>query len=934
MTHPAVKPLAIVAAACLIFLASALLILNAGSTPQSASAGDEPALTWGDIDCDGGVNTVDALKGLRDLAAFSVSQEQGCPEIGSDVGSAGDWGDWDCDEDITSIDQLQLLRHIAGLSTSQAEGCPDFGGGLLPAVTISELTIEPDWQDFGDAPDGTDTGYASGASTGSFPTQTANDGPSHPFPFTVWLGEFATMEPEPYVGMDADDGLQFLDLAACDDSSALVVINRGGITEPELDDPVYANLLADWNRDGDWSDEDGCASEWAVQNELIDLSDSGPSLDAFAIEFTGGDQVDEFWLRLVVSREPFDPTVGGEFEGETEDYFVSGGDLAGSASQPSSPVTQAGAAGNSFICKGTIVPHNSGALTTFEIEQTKASIKNKFTPRSVSLSASQPLSEDGKAAGGVSSSGLSVNQPVLTDGRLTMRVTTIIQTTEDGPDRLAGPFIITINLDGTDSKDKPFSGSLPCAFYVDHSDEAGIFIFSDGFFGGPGRAAGTGETDPKFLIMPHGKKKKLLTDGQVSNANQGKKAEYDKSSLTVFDGDGNSVDVSKLKELAGLKKIRVPTSGRGIIIATAKDDRDPPVERIVVRLTGKYVDGGTFIDYYRVFVIHEKGAKARKLVTDLNEKFALITLEEDEPFEVAYTADGQAILSVIPPSDGLAWDVETDCVVSSGGSVRGIMHGSRAFIFDYDGGGSDIYLLPDPDDLAQTSGGDPLNCPGDAINVTNWQSFSQVRIERGNRCDSKFYGTEISLEGLFNVFEVGAPPSENFPIPVSGGDDILNPNCFSVDGNGTFALVGSTPGDEDRSNLVHLGLVQCGGTCTQSSHEPTLLLEAENPGEHLINAAVSPDKTKIAFQYFDLDDDQVYVADFDPLTPALTNAAPVTSEGNNGFPTWSPDSQQLAFLSDRDGNFEIYVMNADGSDQQNITNTPDVGEFDPSWMTP
>ena len=42
--------------------------------------------------------------------------------------------------------------------------------------------------------------------------------------------------------------------------------------------------------------------------------------------------MDEFWLRLVISREPYDPAVGGEIEGETEDYFVSGGDLTGSAS--------------------------------------------------------------------------------------------------------------------------------------------------------------------------------------------------------------------------------------------------------------------------------------------------------------------------------------------------------------------------------------------------------------------------------------------------------------------------------------------------------------------------------------------------------------------------------------------------------------------------
>ena len=30
-------------------------------------------------------------------------------------------------------------------------------------------------------------------------------------------------------------------------------------------------------------------------------------------------------------------------------------------------------------------------------------------------------------------------------------------------------------------------------------------------------------------------------------------------------------------------------------------------------------------------------------------------------------------------------------------------------------------------------------------------------------------------------------------------------------------------------------------------------------------------------------------------------------------PAWSPDGSQIAFGSDRDGNYDIYVMNVDGS---------------------
>jgi len=43
---------------------------------------------------------------------------------------------------------------------------------------------------------------------------------------------------------------------------------------------------------------------------------------------------------------------------------------------------------------------------------------------------------------------------------------------------------------------------------------------------------------------------------------------------------------------------------------------------------------------------------------------------------------------------------------------------------------------------------------------------------------------------------------------------------------------------------------------------------------------------------------------------------------NNMFPEWSADGKQIAFVSDRDGDPEIYVMDADGSHPRRLTNTP------------
>jgi len=47
-------------------------------------------------------------------------------------------------------------------------------------------------------------------------------------------------------------------------------------------------------------------------------------------------------------------------------------------------------------------------------------------------------------------------------------------------------------------------------------------------------------------------------------------------------------------------------------------------------------------------------------------------------------------------------------------------------------------------------------------------------------------------------------------------------------------------------------------------------------------------------------------------------------------PAWSPDGRRLAFVSTRDGNAEIYVMNADGSGQTRLTNNT-ASDLRPAW---
>ena len=94
-----------------------------GETPTPTAT---PAATiFGDVDCDGDIDAVDAQKELRHIVALAVSQTEPCPDIGSGV--APMFGDVDCDGDVDAVDSLKIQRFVAGLPVIQQPGCPAIG---------------------------------------------------------------------------------------------------------------------------------------------------------------------------------------------------------------------------------------------------------------------------------------------------------------------------------------------------------------------------------------------------------------------------------------------------------------------------------------------------------------------------------------------------------------------------------------------------------------------------------------------------------------------------------------------------------------------------------------------------------------------------------------------------------------------------------------
>lgn len=151
---------------------------------------------------------------------------------------------------------------------------------------------------------------------------------------------------------------------------------------------------------------------------------------------------------------------------------------------------------------------------------------------------------------------------------------------------------------------------------------------------------------------------------------------------------------------------------------------------------------------------------------------------------------------------------------------------------------------------------------------------------------------------------------------------------WSPDGTKLTFIVG-TGGTSD----VHVASINVGAPGSGADTAPQLSGEvavAADPANDW-GPSWAADGSEIAFVSDRSGNDEIYVAGAEQAT---ATPVPITKDdANDWVPAYAPDGTRIAFVSDRSGDPEIWSMATDGSDPVNLTNHPRAfdGQWSVSW---
>ena len=222
---------------------------------------------------------------------------------------------------------------------------------------------------------------------------------------------------------------------------------------------------------------------------------------------------------------------------------------------------------------------------------------------------------------------------------------------------------------------------------------------------------------------------------------------------------------------------------------------------------------------------------------------------------------------------------------------------------------------------------DPIGAQTDSYRVVrggSWMgSVDGSECRAFNRsCDNP--SGESNIEGFRIVRRPATQNTYSISGSVTGADGVTVTLSGSASGNQVVNSGGSYSFTVAESGTYTVTPSKAGYTFTQASQ--TFTNVTANQIQNFTVEEITPSGGRIAFSSDRDGNYEIYVMDADGSNKQrLTN-----NPADDKSPSWSPDGSNIAFASYREGNNEIYVMDADGSNQINLTNNL-AWDYDPSW---
>ncbi len=289
--------------------------------------------------------------------------------------------------------------------------------------------------------------------------------------------------------------------------------------------------------------------------------------------------------------------------------------------------------------------------------------------------------------------------------------------------------------------------------------------------------------------------------------------------------------------------------------------------------------------------------------------------------------DASEVPILLPPKPGGKTPQPTSKPTATATKAPARIAGKLAFpVFDPARGTYDVYVLNMSNKSAQRVidyASEPALSPdGNRIAFRRWKSDN-----RGLEVMDTYGGNRRRLTNFFEDALPSWSPDAKTLVFFSRRESDRGSRIYMLDINGAHDWVlrrganvvfGEYPTWGPSGHVIYRATVpQAGIGMMNNDGSGFRMLVADGSATA---PAVSPDGKKIAFMSTRDGNWEIYVATF--YDSGLRLSRLTNNPANDGLPAWSPDGNTIAFLSDRSGHWSIWLMNPDGTDQREFYTLP------------